>query len=107
MKKILFLCSKNKLRSPTAETIFSNVHDWEVYSAGISNDAEVHVSIEDIEWADFIFVMENSHKKKLSHKFGQAVKNQTIISLDIPDDFEYMDEKLIALLESKVPKLVN
>jgi predicted protein tyrosine phosphatase len=47
MTKVLFLCSKNKLRSPTAETIFSNVEGWEVYSAGISNDAEVHVSLEE------------------------------------------------------------
>ena len=107
MKKVLFLCNKNKLRSPTAEAIFSNVDDWEVYSAGISNDAEVHVSVEDIEWADFIFVMEKSHKKKLSSKFGRVIKDQKVISLDIPDDYEYMDEKLIEILQSKVPGLVH
>lgn len=107
MKKLLFLCSKNKLRSPTAEAIFSNINDWEVYSAGISNDAEVHVSVEDIEWADFIFVMEKAHKKKLSSKFGSVIKNKKVISLDIPDDYEYMDEKLIEILQSKVPRLVH
>lgn len=107
MKKILFLCSKNKLRSPTAEAIFSDVENWKVYSAGVSNDAEVHVSLEDIEWADYIFVMEKAHKKKLANKFGQAIKNQIVISLDIPDDYEYMDEKLIEILRSKVPTLVR
>jgi len=107
MKKVLFLCSKNKLRSPTAEAIFSNVEGWEVYSAGISNDAEVHVSVEDIEWADIIFVMEKAHKKKLSSKFGRVIKDQKVISLDIPDDYEYMDEKLIGILQSKVPGLVH
>ncbi len=107
MKKILFLCSKNKLRSPTAEAIFSNVEGWEVYSAGVSNDAEVHVSLEDIEWADYIFVMEKAHKNKLSSKYGSAIKNQKVISLDIPDDYEYMDEKLINILQSKVPALVH
>ncbi len=107
MKKVLFLCSKNKLRSPTAEAIFSNVEGWEVYSAGISNDAEVHVSVEDIEWADIIFVMEKAHKKKLSSKFGRVIKDQKVISLDIPDDYEYMDEKLIEILQSKVPGLVH
>tara|TARA_B100001063_G_scaffold20462_1_gene15752 strand:+ start:116 stop:439 length:324 start_codon:yes stop_codon:yes gene_type:complete len=107
MKKLLFLCSKNKLRSPTAEAIFSSVEGWEVYSAGISNDAVTHVSVEDIEWADIIFVMEKSHKKKLSNKFGRVIKDQKIISLDIPDDYEYMDEKLIEILQSKVPVLVN
>jgi len=66
----------------------------------------VHVSVDDVEWADFIFVMERVHKKKLSSKFGQVIKDQKIICLDIPDDYEYMDEKLIEILQFKVPKLV-
>jgi predicted protein tyrosine phosphatase len=107
MTKVLFLCSKNKLRSPTAETIFSNVEGWEVYSAGISNDAEVHVSLEDIEWADYIFVMEKAHKKKLSSKFGSAINSQSVISLDIPDNYEYMDNELIKILKEKVLGLVH
>jgi predicted protein tyrosine phosphatase len=106
MKNVLFLCSKNKLRSPTAEAVFSSVPGWEVYSAGVSNDAEVHVSIEDIDWADFIFVMEKTHKKKLSSKFGQIIKDQKIICLDIPDNYEYMDDRLIEILKLKVPKFV-
>lgn len=107
MKKILFICSKNKLRSPTAEAIFYGYQDWEVCSAGISNDAEVHVSLEDIEWADYIFVMENTHKKKLSNKFGRAIKNQKVISLNIPDIYKFMDKSLIELLKLKVPKLIH
>lgn len=107
MTKVLFLCSKNKLRSPTAETIFSNVEGWEVYSAGVSNDAEVHVSLEDIEWADYIFVMEKAHKKKLSSKFGSAINSQSVISLDIPDNYEYMDNELIKILKEKVLGLVH
>ena len=106
MTNVLFICSKNKLRSPTAEAVFSSVEGWEVYSAGISNDAEVHVSLEDIEWANYIFVMENNHKKKLSNKFGSALNNQTVISLDIPDDYEYMDAGLVKILKEKVPSLV-
>lgn len=107
MKKILFLCSKNKLRSPTAEAVFADVEGWEVYSAGVSSDAEVRVSLEDIEWADYIFVMEKSHKKKLIRKFGSAINNQPVISLDIPDDYEYMDKELIKILKEKVPALVR
>ncbi|WP_101758158.1 low molecular weight protein tyrosine phosphatase family protein [Oceanicoccus sp. KOV_DT_Chl] len=107
MTKVLFLCSKNKLRSPTAEAIFGDIEGWEVYSAGISNDAEVHVSLEDIEWADYIFVMEKAHKKKLSGKFGSAINNQSVISLDIPDNYEYMDKELIKILKAKVPGLVH
>jgi predicted protein tyrosine phosphatase len=107
MPKILFLCSKNKLRSPTAEAVFCDVEGWEVTSAGISKDAEVPVSLEDIEWADYIFVMENVHKKKLANKFGHALNNQVVISLGIPDDYDYMDEELISILKAKVPGLVR
>jgi predicted protein tyrosine phosphatase len=107
MKKLLFLCSKNKLRSPTAEAVFCDVDGWQVASAGISRDAEVRVSVEDIEWADVIFVMEKAHKRKLAEKFGGAIRGQKIISLDIPDDYAYMDEVLVELLQSKVPPLVR
>lgn len=107
MTKVLFLCSKNKLRSPTAEAIFSEVEGWEVYSAGVSNDAVVHVSLEDIEWADYIFVMETSHKKKLSNKFGSAINDQPVISLNIRDNYEFMDKELIKLLKEKVPSFVH
>lgn len=107
MPRVLFLCSKNRLRSPTAEAIFSDVEGWDVYSAGISNDADVHVSVEDIEWADYIFVMEKSHKKKLSSKFGRALRNQVLISLNIPDNYEYMSTELIEILKDKVPSLVR
>lgn len=107
MLNILFLCSKNKLRSPTAEAVFSAVKGWNVYSAGVSHDAVVRVSGEDIEWADYIFVMEKTHKKKLTSQYGRLIKNQKLISLDIPDDYEYMDEKLISILKGKVPRLVG
>ncbi|MBT1064403.1 phosphotyrosine protein phosphatase [Bowmanella sp. Y26] len=107
MKKILFLCSRNRLRSPTAEAIFKGVEGWEVSSAGINNDAEVMVSTEDLEWADYIFVMEKMHKKKLSSKFGQVIKNKKIVSLDIPDNYEYMDDRLVAILQAKIPSLVQ
>lgn len=107
MPNILFLCSKNKLRSPTAESIFCNVDGWNVLSAGISRDAEVPVSLDDIEWADYIFVMENRHKKKLSQRFGSSINNQRVINLDIPDNYDYMDMALIELLNAKVPQHIK
>ena len=107
MPKILFLCSKNKLRSPTAEAVFCDVDGWDVYSAGVSNDAEIPVALEDIEWDDYIFVMENSHKKKLSKKFGCGINGQPVISLGIPDDYEYMEPTLIDILKSKVPAYIK
>ncbi len=107
MKKILFICSQNKLRSPTAEAIFCDYPGWEVRSAGLNNDAEIPISAEDVQWADYIFVMEQVHKGKLSKKFRKSLKHQKVICLGIPDDYEYMDKTLVGLLERKVPSFVR
>jgi predicted protein tyrosine phosphatase len=102
MKRVLFICSQNRLRSPTAEQVFSNRAGFEVASAGVSPDAETTVSPELLQWADVIFVMERAHRNKLSEKFSAHLKSKRIICLDIPDEFEYMDPALVRLLEAKV-----
>ena len=101
MPKLLFICSQNKLRSPTAEAIFSGA-GLEVASAGLNNDAVTRLSSELIEWADIIFVMEKAHRNKLSAKFKSHLKGKRVICLDIPDEYDYMDPMLIRLLEVRV-----
>ena len=107
MKNILFICSHNKLRSPTAEAVFCAHPDWDVRSAGLKNDAEVPLGAEDVEWADYIFVMENVHKKKLQNKFRQVLDKQKVICLGIPDNYEYMDDELVCILKNKVLHLIQ
>ena len=101
MTRVLFVCSQNRLRSPTAEQVFSGRPGFEVASAGTDHNAGNPVSTEIIDWADVIFVMERSHRNKLSKKFRAHLKNKRMICLDIPDEFEYMDPMLIRLLEAK------
>ena len=107
MKKLLFLCSQNRLRSPTAEAIFSEYEGLEVDSAGLDHYAEIPVSTEMIEWADIIFVMEKSHRNKLSKNFQPFLKDKRIVCLDIPDEYEYMSSDLIRLLKKKVLPLLG
>ena len=107
MKNILFICSQNKLRSPTAEAVFCDYEGWNVRSAGLNNDAEVPLGTEDVEWADIIFVMEQAHKKKLKQKFRESLKNQKVVCLGIPDNYDYMDTELIKILNTKVPQFVS
>ena len=102
MKHVLFICSQNRLRSPTAEQVFSNRDGFEVASAGLNAEAETPVSSDLLEWADVIFVMERTHRSKLSKKFGAHLKSKRIVCLDIPDEFEFMDPALVRLLEAKV-----
>ena len=101
MTRVLFVCSQNKLRSPTAEHVFSGRAGFEVASAGTDRSAENPVSTELIDWADVIFVMERAHRNRLRERFRAHLKNKRMICLDIPDEFEYMDPMLIRLLEAK------
>lgn len=102
MKNLLFICSRNKLRSPTAETVFSEWDGIETDSAGLNPDATVLLSSEQIEWADIIFVMESKHKTKLMKTFSKHLKNKKVICLDIPDNYTFMQPELVSLLEEKV-----
>lgn len=104
MLHALFVCSKNRLRSPTAAQVFSGREGVATDSAGLSRDAEVPLVREHVEWADLIFVMEKSHLAKLRAKFGQHLKRQRVICLEIPDLYPFMDPALISLLERKVPR---
>lgn len=102
MKHVLFICSQNKLRSPTAENIFSDKDGFEVLSAGLNNDAEVPLTPSLVEWADTIFVMENAHKNKLQKKFRKYINKQRVICLNIPDEYEFMDPELIEVLKQRI-----
>ena len=101
MKRLLFLCSQNKLRSPTAADLFANYEGVETDSAGLNNDAEVPLCAEQIAWADLILVMESAHKTRLNRKFKRELAGKRVAVLDIPDDYKYMDEELIELLKTR------
>ncbi|NOH86066.1 phosphotyrosine protein phosphatase [Vibrio sp. 03-59-1] len=101
---LLFICSRNKLRSPTGEAVFGDYANLEVRSAGISNDAQAPLGTEDINWADIIFVMEQSHKNKLAKKFRKQLNGQRVVCLGIPDVYKYMDPELIEIFEREVPR---
>ena len=105
-RNLLFVCSQNRLRSPTAEQVFSQYPGVEVLSAGTNHDAETPLDAELIAWADIIFVMEKSHLSKLRKRFKAHVGGKRVICLDIPDDFEFMDPVLIRLLEARVARYV-
>lgn len=105
---ILFVCSRNKWRSRTAETIFKNSHGHDVQSAGTGKEARIKVTEKLVNWADLIFVMEKRHRTLLREKFGQMIDKKEIVILDIQDDYQYMDAELIETLEiSVLPYLEN
>jgi predicted protein tyrosine phosphatase len=103
-RRVLFVCSRNQLRSPTAEQVFSDWPGIEVASAGTDPGADNPVTPELLEWADIIFVMEKAHRARLSRKFRASLKSQRVVCLNIPDNYEYMAPALVTLLKATVPR---
>ncbi|HEV7298236.1 MAG TPA: hypothetical protein VGN72_02655 [Tepidisphaeraceae bacterium] len=106
MPNLLFICSRNRLRSPTAEAVFGAIDGIETQSAGLAADAECIVSADMLAWADVIFVMEPAHGRKLSRRFGPHLRGKRVVCLHVRDVYTYMDPRLIDLLWTIVPRSV-
>ena len=95
---LLFVCSRNQWRSPTAEAIYKNHQQHQAKSAGTEPSARIKINEKLLLWADIIFVMEKKHKQRIQQKFPHLVDEKEIIVLDIPDDYLFMDQELIDLI---------
>lgn len=102
----LFVCSKNKWRSPTAETIYRNDFRIKVRSAGTSSSSRKRISENDLTWADVVLVMENKHKKIINNQYNYLDLPEIIV-LDIPDDYYYMSDELVEMLQISVERVLK
>ncbi|UNK21353.1 protein tyrosine phosphatase [Paenibacillus sp. N3/727] len=105
--KLLFVCSRNKWRSFTAEKIFEHYDMYQVRSAGTEQNARIKVNAGHIGWADLIFVMEKKHERRLKERFSQEISGKRVIRLDIPDEYTFMDEELIEILKIRVSEIIE
>lgn len=90
MHRVLFICSRNRLRSPSAERLFADWPGVETDSAGLAADAETPLEREQLEWATLVVVMERRHRQALLRRHAAAMKGKRLVCLDIPDDYAYM-----------------
>ena len=104
---VLFVCSRNQWRSPTAEQVWRKHPALSVRSGGTSPNARHPVSANDLSWAQVIFVMEEKHKSRLVAEYRRLVENKPIHVLDIPDEYKYMDEELVELLTQSVGAILE
>lgn len=100
---LLFLCSKNPWRSPTAERVFEREPGLAVRSRGVSRSARRTVTARDLQWADLVLVMEPKHKQRLLADFPGETRFAEVHVLDIPDEYRYMDPELVEILRETVP----
>jgi len=101
-KKALFICSRNRWRSPTAEALFDGINGWQAKSAGTEPGARVRVTAGLLGWADMIFVMEKKHLRRLQDKFPEELAGKRLACLNIPDDYQFMQPELVKLLQATV-----
>jgi predicted protein tyrosine phosphatase len=106
-KKLLFVCSQNRWRSLTAETMYEGFPGYAVKSAGTEPGARIKVNEGHVGWADMIFAMEKKHVRILRERFGDALREKKIICLHIPDSYRYMEPALIDELKANLSQYVE
>jgi predicted protein tyrosine phosphatase len=99
---LLFICSRNKWRSRTAQELYRNFADYVAKSAGTEPGSRQRVTEGLLGWADLIFVMETKHRDYLRDKFPETIAGKRVICLRIPDDYEYNDPELVDLLKANL-----
>ena len=98
---ILVVCGRNKKRSRTAEHIFKNDNRFNIRSAGLSPKSDRKISENDLNWADLVFVMETNQRAKIWEVYSH-VELPNIEILHIPDDYEFMDNELVEILNDRM-----
>ena len=100
--KILFVCSRNRRRSLTAERLFDGVDGHQARSAGTEAGARVRVTAGHIGWADLVVAMEKRHVGRMREKFGAELSGKRVVCLHLPDEYDFMDRALVERLEAEM-----
>ena len=106
-RRVLFLCSRNRLRSPTAEQVFAAWPHVETDSAGLAADADTPLSVEQLDWAELIMVMEPIHRQRVLMQHRERLKGKRVVVLGIRDEYDFMQPELIELLLRKAGPLLR
>jgi predicted protein tyrosine phosphatase len=105
--RVLFVCTANISRSPTAEAVFRELTradpaGHEARSAGISAErgSGRQVTEADLEWADVVCVMEAAHYAYLLRRWSLPAGKVRV--LGIPDMYSPGDPVLEELLRTQI-----
>ena len=101
-KKVLCVCSAGLLRSPTAARVLAEEYNYNTRAAGIDTEHAL-IPVDDalLFWADEIVCMNHSQVERLKEGKEHLLKGTEVVNLNIPDDFGYMDPKLVAIIKEQ------
>lgn len=103
---VLFVCTMNKWRSPTAEKIYENHPLLNVRSAGTSSKAQRRILAGDVRWSDLIILMEEKHRERIRSEFRQELEYREMHVLGLEDRFQFMDPRLIEELQAHIDPIL-
>ena len=98
---ILFVCNQNQNRSKTAENLFKN--KFKTKSAGLYNNKPV--TKKQLSWADVIIVMEDFQRSEIAKRFPKESMQKQILSLNIPDLYQFNQPELKSKIKSSFLEL--
>lgn len=104
--KILFVCSMNQWRSPTAEKIYAEKPLVLARSCGTSKNARQTVTADHLRWADLVLVMEQKHRQRILAEFPGEMRFKQLHVLEIPDNYRFMDAELIDEITAAVDPIL-
>lgn len=104
---VLFVCSKNQWRSPTAEAVYRDDPRVSVRSRGTARSARQTIQSRDLAWADLVLVMEDKHRQRLRADYPGEIQFLRIEVLHIPDDYQFMERELIELIQASAEPFID
>lgn len=116
--RYLYVCTSNRHTSRTAYDMMSEIYLKDEHdSAGVSlSEVEVtkrdfwdgakHLSKEQLEWADKVFVFEPAHVIYISKMWNKKY-DKKVLNLNIPPMFEYGNEQLVEALKVALKEGLN
>jgi predicted protein tyrosine phosphatase len=107
VRKVLFVCHLNRVRSATAERLFCKRSDLDVRSAGVASDAMVRVNARMLDWADMVITMDEGQRRALQQMFPEHPALPRVVCLQIPDEFTFLQPELVVLLQERVTPLIS
>lgn len=102
-KRILFVCSANYIRSPTAEYV-ARKRGLLASSCGTARFPDfvvISISAQLVEWADVLVCMESEHTRRVMQY--PAAKLKRVYCWNLPDDYDCAyEEPLVNIVTCKL-----
>jgi len=101
-RRVLFVCTQNKVRSLTAEHLYRDRPDLDVKSCGTATFAKNRLSKELLKWAEVVFTFDDTQTEAITKNFPTEAQGRPVVCLGLPDIFTYKSDALVVKVIAKL-----